>query len=136
MQIKASHYKALQTLHVCAAFTDVEQKYTARVGQRLLLSADFPPFVMRTVSSRFFFGALLAAGLASAEPPAAKPVGARPRNDPPTELERARHDDIRFRSPDDGERRHPSRLSPEEKKALRQHINEAGQDLYPEKKGK
>jgi hypothetical protein len=41
---------------------------------------------------------------------------------------RPRNDDTRQRS-DDGERR-PSRLSPEERKALRQQINEAGQDIY------
>ncbi len=41
---------------------------------------------------------------------------------------RPRNDDARQRN-EDGERR-PSRLSPEERKALRQQINEAGQDLY------
>jgi hypothetical protein len=41
---------------------------------------------------------------------------------------RPRHDDTRQRN-DEGDRR-SSRLSPEERKALRQQINEAGQDLY------
>ena len=41
---------------------------------------------------------------------------------------RPRNDDARQRN-EEGERR-PSRLSPEERKALRQQINEAGQDLY------
>jgi hypothetical protein len=41
---------------------------------------------------------------------------------------RPRNDDNRQRN-EDGERR-SSRLSPEERKALRQQINEAGQDLY------
>jgi hypothetical protein len=34
-----------------------------------------------------------------------------------------------FRSPDEGFKKH-SRLSPEERRALRRQINEAGQDLY------
>ncbi len=107
-----------------------------RIGLHLPLPPKFSAFVMKPVTSSFFFGALFAAGLVSAEPPAAKPVGARPRPDQSAEFDRARHDDGRFRSPEEGERRHPSRLSPEERKALRQHINEAGQDLYPEKKAK
>ena len=41
---------------------------------------------------------------------------------------RPRNDDTRPRN-EDGDRRSP-RLSPEERKALRQQINEAGQDLY------
>jgi hypothetical protein len=41
---------------------------------------------------------------------------------------RPRNDDNRQRN-EEGERR-SSRLSPEERKALRQQINEAGQDLY------
>ncbi len=42
---------------------------------------------------------------------------------------RPRNDDSRQRN-EDSDRR-ASRLSPEERKALRQQINEAGQDLYP-----
>ena len=41
---------------------------------------------------------------------------------------RPRNDDTRQRN-EDGDRR-STRLSPEERKALRQQINEAGQDLY------
>lgn len=91
---------------------------------------------MKRVSSSFFFGALLAAGVVSAEPSAGKPGNARPRHDQPSDIERARAEDGRIRSPEEGERRQHARLSPEERRALRQHINEAGQDLYPEKKGK
>lgn len=106
------------------------------IGQQFLRSSELSPFVMKRVSSRFFLGALLAAGLASAETPPGKPGSARPRHDQSSDAERSRNDDGRARSPDDGERRYQSRLSPEEKRALRQHINEAGQDLYPEKKSK
>lgn len=35
---------------------------------------------------------------------------------------------------EDSDRRSSSRLSPEERKALRQQINEAGQDLYQQKR--
>lgn len=91
---------------------------------------------MKPVSAHLFLGALLAAGLASAEPPPGKPGGARPRLDQSSDAERSRGEEGRARSPEDGESRYPSRLSPEEKRALRQHINEAGQELYPEKKSK
>ena len=107
-----------------------------RIGQRLLQAHEFSSFLMKRVPSSFLFGALLAAGLVSAEPSGAKPGGPRPRHDPPSDIERTRTDDGRIRSPEDGERRQQARLSPEERRALRQHINEAGQDLYPEKKGK
>ncbi len=106
------------------------------IGQHLLRPHEFPPFVMKRVSSSFLFGALLAAGLASAEPPSGKPNGPRLRHDQSSDAERGRQEDGRMRSPEEGERRQHARLSPEEKRALRQHINEAGQDLYPEKKGK
>ena len=46
---------------------------------------------------------------------------------------RPRNDDPRQRG-EDSERRSSSRLSPEERKALRQQINEAGQDLYQPKR--
>ena len=91
---------------------------------------------MKSFSPSLFFGALIAAGVVMAEPAAGKPSAARPRQDMPTEADRPRQDDSRIRTPDEGERRQHSRLSPEEKRALRQHINEAGQDLYPEKKNR
>lgn len=60
----------------------------------------------------------------------------RPRNEmaPASASEpRPRSDDPRHRG-EDGDRRAASRLSPEERKALRQQINEAGQDLYQQKR--
>jgi hypothetical protein len=108
------------------------------IGQRLLRSHELPPVVMKRVPCIFFFGALLAAGMAAAapEPPPGKQPGTRPRPDQPADAERGRQDDGRFRPAEEGDRRHHSRLSPEERRALRQHINEAGQDLYPEKKNR
>lgn len=75
---------------------------------------------------------LAAAGPALADP---SPGQARPRPDaPPPEQERARRDEARDgRRLEEGERR-PSKLSPEERRALRQQINEAGQNLYPPKR--
>jgi len=46
---------------------------------------------------------------------------------------RPRNDDPRQRG-EDSDRRASSRLSPEERKALRQQINEAGQDIYQQKR--
>ena len=69
---------------------------------------------------------------------AAEPQGKaenRPRHEmaPASASEpRPRNDDSRQRN-EDADRR-SSRLSPEERKALRQQINEAGQDLYPPKR--
>lgn len=75
---------------------------------------------------------LAAAGPALADPP---PGQARPRPDgSPSEQDRGRRDEYREgRRQEEGERR-PPRLSPEERRALRQQINEAGQDLYPPKR--
>lgn len=106
------------------------------IGQRLLPSHEFSSVVMKRVSRSLLFGTLIGAGLVMAEPLAGKPNGLRPRQEPSAEAERARQEDSRIRTPDEGERRHHARLSPEERRALRQHINEAGQDLYPEKKSK
>lgn len=47
--------------------------------------------------------------------------------------QRPRNDDPRQRG-EESDRRSSSRLSPEERKALRQQINEAGQDLYQQKR--
>lgn len=93
--------------------------------------------LMKRVPPSFLFGALLAtAGLTSAEPPAGKQDAGRPRQDQSADADRGRSDEGRIRTPEEGERKHHARLSPEERRALRQHINEAGQDLYPAKKGK
>ncbi len=92
---------------------------------------------MKRVSPSFLFGALIAAaGLTSAEPPSGKQEAGRARQDQPADAERARSEEGRVRNPEEGDRKYHPRLSPEERRALRQHINEAGQDLYPTKKNK
>jgi hypothetical protein len=81
---------------------------------------------------------LAAAGSALADPPQGNGRARYEGSSP--EQERGRRDDARdmrdardARRADEGERR-PSKLSPEERRALRQQINEAGQDLYPPKR--
>ena len=75
---------------------------------------------------------LLLAGMAGAwaDPPQGRGESrVRPERAPQDRME-PRPDD---RPPQQGERKQ-QRLSPEERKALRQHINEAGQDLYQPKR--
>ena len=78
---------------------------------------------------------LLLPALALFHGTAAAEAQAKPENRPRHEMApasasepRPRNDDSRQRN-EDSDRR-SSRLSPEERKALRQQINEAGQDLY------
>ncbi len=76
---------------------------------------------------------LAGAGTALADPQPGS-AGRPPSEGTPAEYERAQRDDARDgRQQERGERR-PPRLSPEERKALRQQINEAGQDLYPSRR--
>lgn len=83
--------------------------------------------------------ALLSLCLLSGGPAVAEAQGKaeqRPRHEmaPASASEpRPRNDDSRQRG-EDGDRRASSRLSPEERKALRQQINEAGQDIYQQKR--
>ncbi len=75
---------------------------------------------------------LLALGPASAEPGHGRggpPPAARP--DAPPEQDRLRQNEERQRQ--EAERR-PPKLSPEERKELRQQIHEAGHDLYRQKR--
>ncbi len=75
---------------------------------------------------------LAAAGPVLADPPQG---AGRPQPEAPSpDYERSQRDEARDgRSHERGERR-PPRLSPEERRALRQQINEAGQDLYPSRR--
>jgi hypothetical protein len=70
------------------------------------------------------------AGLAVAETPPPRPAQGQGRQDArqaaPTQPTPTRP------AQDDSKR--PQRLTPEERKELRQQINEAGQDLYPRKR--
>ena len=83
--------------------------------------------------------ALLSLCLLSGGPAVAEAQGKaeqRPRHEmaPASASEpRQRNEDPRQRG-EDSDRRASSRLSPEERKALRQQINEAGQDIYQQKR--
>jgi hypothetical protein len=79
-------------------------------------------------------------GIAAAEAQGSQGAQGRSENRPRHEMApasasepRPRHEDSRQRG-EDPDRRSSSRLSPEERKALRQQINEAGQDLYQQKR--
>ncbi len=70
-----------------------------------------------------------------ADPPQnrAEGRGRAERSSNASEQERSRNaQEVRDQQDENG--RKPSRLSPEERKALRQQINEAGQDLYQRKR--
>ncbi len=74
----------------------------------------------------------LVLGPAAAEPQQGRPGQTRP-DAPPGEQGRQRNDDGRPPAQQDSGRR-PSKLSPEERKELRQQIHEAGHDLYQPKR--
>jgi hypothetical protein len=86
---------------------------------------------------------LMVAGMGMAEtPPRPAPGQSRQESAPPAQPPKQRRDDARQAAPaqpaparpaqDDSKR--PQRLTPEERKELRQQINEAGHDLYPRKR--
>ena len=98
---------------------------------------------MKTLSLSLGVLVLLAGSVApaSAEPPygPGRPEG-RPRPDQQrADSDRSdggrgmRREEFRQYRDDEGERR-PQRLSPEERRELRQQINEAGRSLYPPKR--
>jgi hypothetical protein len=77
------------------------------------------------------------AGLAMAQPAPSRPGQGRQDATPPAQQPNQRRDDARPATPpqpaQDAAQR-SSRLSPEERKELRQQIHEAGHDLYPRKR--
>ena len=77
------------------------------------------------------------AGLAMAQPAPSRPAPGRQDAAPPAQQPKQRSDDGRSAAPaqpaQDASQR-SSRLSPEERKELRQQIHEAGTDLYPRKR--
>ena len=77
------------------------------------------------------------AGLAMAQPAPSRPGQGRQDAAPPAQQPNQRRDDARPAAPpqpaQDAAQR-SSRLSPEERKELRQQIHEAGHDLYPRKR--
>lgn len=99
------------------------------------------------MNKRFFLLYLLAeialAGVVIAETAPARPAPGQNRQDAtsPAQPAKQRRDDAHQAAPNqppaqpaqDASKR-PQRLTPEERKELRQQINEAGQDLYPRKR--
>ena len=77
------------------------------------------------------------AGLAMAQPAPSRPGQGRQDTAPPAQQPNQRREDARPATPaqpaQDAAQR-SSRLSPEERKELRQQIHEAGTDLYPRKR--
>ena len=89
---------------------------------------------MKSAAKLLLLPALVFLHASAAAEPQGKPEN-RPRHEmaPASASEpRPRNDDNRQRN-EDGDRRSP-RLSPEERKALRQQINDAGQDLYQQRR--
>ncbi len=91
---------------------------------------------MNVFSVTVLLAGLLSAAVSLAEPPG-RSDGRRPDAPPPGHERGQRQDEPRAPEgrprQDDAERR-GQRLSPEERRALRQQINEAGQDLYQPKR--
>ena len=77
------------------------------------------------------------AGVAMAQPAPSRPGQGRQDAAPPAQQPNQRRDEARPATPpqpaQDAAQR-SSRLSPEERKELRQQIHEAGHDLYPRKR--
>lgn len=98
----------------------------------------------KRLSTLTLLATCMLAGLAVAETLPPRPAQGQGRQDaaPPAQQPKQRRDDARQAAPtqpaparpaqDDSKR--PQRLTPEERKELRQQINEAGQDLYPRKR--
>ena len=76
---------------------------------------------------------LFALGPATAEPQQGRSGQVRP-DAPPAEQGRLRNDEGRPPPPQQDGARRPPKLSPEERKELRQQIHEAGHDLYHPKR--
>ncbi len=75
---------------------------------------------------------VIALGPVSAEPQQGRAAPVRP-DSPPAEQGRQRNEEGRPAQQQEGTRR-PSKLSPEERKELRQQIHEAGHDIYHQKR--
>ncbi len=94
-----------------------------------------------SMKKRFFplylLGTCCLVGLAMAQPAPSRPGQGRQDAAPPAQQPNQRRDDARPATPpqpaQDAAQR-SSRLSPEERKELRQQIHEAGHDLYPRKR--
>jgi hypothetical protein len=103
-------------------------------------SLNRPPLMKKRLLPLYLLTTCCLAGLAMAQPAPSRP--GQGRQDaappaPPAQQPNQRRDDARPAAPpqpaQDAAQR-SSRLSPEERKELRQQIHEAGHDLYPRKR--
>jgi len=102
-------------------------------------SPNRTPLMKNRLLPLYLLVACCLAGLAIAQSSPSRPAPGQGRQDaaPPAQQPKQRSDDARPVTPSqpsqDANQR-SSRLSPEERKELRQQIHEAGHDLYPRKR--
>ena len=100
-------------------------------------SLNRSPLMKKRLLPLYLLATCCLAGLAMAQPAPSRPGQGRQDAAPPAQQPNQRRDDGRPATPpqpaQDAAQR-SSRLSPEERKELRQQIHEAGHDLYPRKR--
>jgi hypothetical protein len=100
-------------------------------------SLNRSPLMKKRLLPLYLLATCCLAGLAMAQPAPSRPGQGRQDTAPPAQQPNQRREDARPATPaqpaQDAAQR-SSRLSPEERKELRQQIHEAGTDLYPRKR--
>ena len=100
-------------------------------------SLNRSPLMKKRLLPLYLLATCCLAGLAMAQPAPSRPGQGRQEAAPPAQQPNQRREDARPATPaqpaQDAAQR-SSRLSPEERKELRQQIHEAGTDLYPRKR--
>ncbi len=100
-------------------------------------SLNRSPLMKKRLLPLYLLATCCLAGLAMAQPAPSRPGQGRQDAAPPAQQPNQRRDEARPATPpqpaQDAAQR-SSRLSPEERKELRQQIHEAGTDLYPRKR--
>jgi len=100
-------------------------------------SPNRSPLMKKRLLPLYLLATCCLAGLAMAQPAPSRPGQGRQDAAPPAQQPNQRRDEARPATPpqpaQDAAQR-SSRLSPEERKELRQQIHEAGTDLYPRKR--
>ena len=100
-------------------------------------SPNRSPLMKKRLLPLYLLTTCCLAGLAMAQPAPSRPGQGRQDAAPPAQQPNQRRDEARPATPpqpaQDAAQR-SSRLSPEERKELRQQIHEAGTDLYPRKR--
>ena len=100
-------------------------------------SLNRSPSMKKRLLPLYLLATCCLAGLAMAQPAPSRPGQGRQDAAPPAQQPNQRRDEARPATPpqpaQDAAQR-SSRLSPEERKELRQQIHEAGHDLYPRKR--